>query len=373
MAAASRIARACAKPAWGRHNSAVKPNRHPIGLLTAAAASILLVATSLAACGSPAASSTPSSLSTPVAIVPDAATATAGLPESPNPTASSAMAAATASPTAVPAPSGSAVLVGAGDICQVFASGNALHTATLVEALPSAGVFTLGDNSNDSGTAEQYATCYGSTWGAFKSRTRPTAGNHDHLTSDGAPYYAYFGSAAGPAGKGYYSYDLAANWHVIVLNAICAEVGGCGAGSIQETWLRADLAANSGKHVIAMWHIPRFSSGLHGGSTDYQTWWQDLYDAHAEIVLNGHDHEYERFAPQSPTGAADSRGIREFVVGTGGAIPAPFLTVRANSEVRRAGTYGALKLTLTDRSYAWQFIPVAGSSFTDSGETATHD
>jgi hypothetical protein len=287
--------------------------------------------------------------------------------------ASSATATASALPIAVPAPSGSAVLVGAGDICQVFAIGNALHTATLVEALPSAGVFTLGDNSNDSGTAEQYATCYGSTWGAFKSRTRPTVGNHDHLTSDGAPYYAYFGSAAGPAGKGHYSYDLAANWHVIVLNAICGQVGGCGAGSTQENWLRADLAANSGKHVIAMWHIPRFSSGLHGGSTDYQTWWQDLYDAHAEIVLSGHDHEYERFAPQSPTGVADSRGIREFVVGTGGAVLAPFLIVKANSEVRRAGTYGVLKLTLTEHSYAWQFIPVADGSFTDSGETATHD
>jgi hypothetical protein len=350
----------------------VKPNRHLIGLLTVAA-SILLVAASLSACGSPAATATPSFSSTPVAIVPGAATATADLSESAGPKASSATGPASAPPTAVPAPSGSAVLVGAGDICQVFASGNALHTAALVEALPSAGVFTLGDNSNDSGTAAQYATCYGSTWGAFKSRTRPTAGNHDHLTSDGAPYYAYFGAAAGPAGKGYYSYDVAANWHVIVLNAICGQVGGCGAGSAQETWLRADLAANPGKHIIAMWHIPRFSSGLHGGSTDYQTWWQDLYDAHAEIVLSGHDHEYERFAPQSPTGVADSRGIREFVVGTGGAVLAPILTVRANSEVRGAGTYGVLKLTLTDHSYAWQFIPVAGSSFKDSGETATHD
>jgi len=350
----------------------VKPNRRPIGLFAAAVA-ILLAATSLAACASLAVLSTPPSPATPVAIVPAAASASTGPSEGFDPKASTAMATAFESATSVPAPSPSAILVGAGDICQVLASGNALHTATLVEALPSAAVFTLGDNSNDSGTAAQYATCYGSTWGAFKSRTRPTAGNHDHLTSDGAPYYAYFGSAAGPTGKGYYSYDLVANWHVIVLNAICAEVGGCGAGSAQETWLRSDLATNPGKHVIAMWHIPRFSSGLHGSSTVYQTWWQDLYDAHAEIVLNGHDHEYERFAPQSPTGVADSGGIREFVVGTGGAVLAPFLIVRANSEVRGAGTYGILKLTLTDSSYAWQFIPVAGSSFTDSGETATHD
>jgi len=249
---------------------------------------------------------------------------------------------------------------------------NARRSATLIEALPSAGVFTLGDNSNDSGTASQYETCYGNTWGAFKSRTRPTVGNHDYLTSDGAPYYTYFGSAAGPAGKGYYSYGLPANWHVIVLNAICAEVGGCETGSPQETWLRADLAANPGEHVIAMWHIPRFSSGVHGSSTNYQIWWEDLYAAHAEIVLNGHDHEYERFAPQSPTGRADAKGIREFVVGTGGAVLAPFHIVRANSEVRGSGTYGVLKLTLTDHNYAWQFIPVAGGSFTDSGETATH-
>jgi hypothetical protein len=372
MAAAFRIAWAGEKPAQGCGDPAVKQKRSRVGLLTTAA-TILLVASSFAACGSPAATSTPSSPSTAVAIVPDPATAAAGSLESPPPKASPATATASASPTAMPAPPGSAVLVGAGDICQVFAIANALHTATLVEALPSAGVFTLGDNSNDSGTAEQYATCYGSTWGAFKSRTRPTAGNHDYLTSAGAPYYAYFGSAAGPAGKGYYSYDLAANWHVIVLNAICAQVGGCGSGSAQESWLRADLAANPDKHVIAMWHIPRFSSGLHGGSTDYQVWWQDLYDAHAEIVLNGHDHEYERFAPQSPTGVADRSGMREFVVGTGGAALAPFLIVKANSEVRRSGTCGVLKLTLTEHSYAWQFMPVAGSSFTDSGETATHD
>ena len=345
--------------------------RGPIGLLNTVA-SLLLVAASLAACGSSMVSSTPSSFSSPVATVPDPATATAEPSESLHPANSSPTAATSALPTAVTAPSGSAVLVGAGDICQAYAVANAMHTASLVDALPSAAVFTLGDNSNDSGTVQQYANCYGSAWGGFKSRTRPTVGNHDYLTSNGAPYYAYFGSAAGPAGKGYYSYDLAANWHVIVLNAICAEVGGCDAGSTQEAWLRADLAANPGKHLIAMWHIPRFSSGLHGGSSVYQTWWQDLYQAHAEIVLNGHDHEYERFAPQSPAGVADSGGIREFVVGTGGAMLAPFLIVKANSQVRGSGTHGVLKLTLTDRSYSWQFIPVAGSSFTDSGEAATH-
>ncbi len=337
----------------------MKLSRRSIGL-AAAVACVAVGVASLAAWGSPAGSPAPSSSPTFAATGSGAAWPTTG---------SSSTAAATPWPSL---PSSSPVLVGAGDICQVLRMGNARQTAALVEALPSAAVFTLGDNSNDSGTAGQYATCYGDTWGAFKARTRPTAGNHDHLTSDGAPYYAYFGAAAGPAGKGYYSYDLAQNWHVIVLNAICGKVGGCEAGSPQEAWLRSDLAANPGKHVIAMWHIPRFSSGLHGSSSVYQTWWQDLYDAHAEIVLNGHDHEYERFAPQSPTGVADAGGIREFVVGTGGAALAPFLFVKANSEVRRAGTYGVLKLTLGDDRYAWQFIAVAGATFSDSGQTATH-
>ena len=274
-------------------------------------------------------------------------------------------------PTIASTPAPSAVLIGASDICRLTAIDKARLTAAQVEAEPSATVFTVGDNSNDSGTADQYETCFGATWGAFKARIRPTAGNHDQLTSHGAPYYAYFGSAAGPVGKGYYSYDLPANWHVIVLNAVCSEVGGCEPGSPQETWLRADLAANRGKHFLAMWHIPEFSSGEHGNSTVYLAWWLDLYDAGADIVLNGHDHDYERFAPQSPAGLADADGIREFVLGTGGAGQRSFATVRANSEVRHSGSYGVLKLTLREHSYAWQFVSTGGS-FADSGETATH-
>jgi hypothetical protein len=263
------------------------------------------------------------------------------------------------------------VLIGAGDICITSEISYAQKTADLVNAR-SGLVFTLGDNSNEGGTADQYANCYGPTWGAFLSRTRAVIGNHDVMTSHGAPYYAYFGSAAGPSGEGYYSYDVAANWHVIVLNGNCSEVGGCGAGSPQETWLKGDLAANTGKHILAMWHQPEFSSGLNGSTTAYRAWWADLYAAHADIVLNGHDHDYERFAQQSPTGAADPNGIREFVVGTGGASQGQFVTTTANSEVRNVGTYGILKLTLTPDSYSWQFIPIAGSTFTDSGETATH-
>jgi 3',5'-cyclic AMP phosphodiesterase CpdA len=297
---------------------------------------------------------------------------------SPSPTYAPSSTSPVPSPASTPPPSATAttapasVLIGAGDICRLAAIDNARLTAALVEAEPSAVVFTLGDNSNDSGTAEQYQTCYGATWGAFKARTRPTPGNHDQMTSHGAPYFAYFGSAAGSAGKGYYSYDLAANWHVIVLNAICWEVDGCKAGSPQETWLRADLAANPGKHLLAMWHIPEFSSGWHGNTLDYVSWWRDLYAAHADIVLSGHDHDYERFAPQSPTGVAEAAGIRQFVVGTGGSGHTAIETIRANSEVRNNRTFGVLKLTLREHSYAWQFIPIRGGSFTDSGETATH-
>jgi hypothetical protein len=264
------------------------------------------------------------------------------------------------------------VLIGAGDICVTGNIAEARKTAALVSAGPTAVVFTLGDNSNESGTADQYARCYGPTWGAFLSRTRATVGNHDVLTSHGAPYYAYFGSAAGPSGKGYYSYDLPANWHVIVLNSNCDEVGGCGARSPEEAWLKADLAANSGKHILAMWHHPEFSSGGHLRMMSYKAWWDDLYAAHADIVLNGHDHDYERFAQQSPDGKADPTGIRQFVAGTGGASHTPIFVVRANSEVYDGRTFGVLKLTLKLHGYGWQFIPVDGGTFTDSGETATH-
>ena len=269
-------------------------------------------------------------------------------------------------------PASDTVLIGAGDICVASNIAAAQKTADLVGARPTALVFTLGDNSNESGTADQYATCYGSTWGAFRSRTRPTIGNHDVLTSHGAPYYAYFGSAAGPSGKGYYSYDLAANWHVIVLNSNCDEIGGCDASSPEETWLKAVLAANSGKHILAMWHHPEFSSGGHRSVMSYKAWWDDLYAAHADVVLNGHDHDYERFARQSPDGKADPNGIREFVAGTGGASHTPIFVVRANSEVYDGRTFGVLSLTLKRHGYGWQFIPVDGGAFTDSGETATH-
>ena len=292
------------------------------------------------------------------------------------PSAPAASPPATIDPTpslgVTPVPMDDHFLIGAGDICVGYAIKNARATANLIEAEPRAQVFTLGDNSNEEGTASQYSRCYGDTWGRLLYRTRAIVGNHDLKTAAGAPYYDYFGAAAGPAGLGYYSYDLADNWHVIVLNSECATIGGCEAGSPEETFLRNDLAAHPGRHFIAMWHHPLFSSGLAGDDADFVAWWNDLYAAHAEIVLNGHDHDYERFSQQSSYGLASPDGIREFVVGTGGATLRGFHVLKPNSEKRVEGRFGVLFLTLNPHSYSWRFIPVVGRLALDTGIQSTH-
>ena len=276
----------------------------------------------------------------------------------------------TASLLVVPAPVAAAdpVLVGAGDISDC-GSAKDEETATLLDAVPGT-VVTLGDNAYSSGSAAQYRDCYDPTWGRHKSRTKPSAGNHEYETSGATGYFGYFGAKAGPAGKGWYSYDLG-RWHMIVLNSNCGDVG-CGPNSAQLTWLRADLAANAADHVIAYWHHPRFSSGEHGNDDSVQIFWDTLYAAGADIVLNGHDHDYERFAPQDPRGRADSaHGIREFVVGTGGRELRARDSTAANSQVF-SETFGVLKLTLHANSYDWQFVPIAGESFTDTGTGTPH-
>jgi hypothetical protein len=266
-----------------------------------------------------------------------------------------------------------ATLIGAGDICVTSRIADASATANLIAGEPDAHVFTLGDNSNETGTAAQYADCYGATWGSFLDRTSASAGNHDYYANGAASYFAYFGKAAGPSGTGWYSYDLG-GWHIVVLNAECDYVGGCGPGSPQDRWLVADLAAHPATCTLAYWHQPRFSSGAPGQATDvaYQWFWEDLYAFHADVVLNGHAHDYERFAPQTPSGKASPAGIREFVVGTGGAGQIPLGTAEPNSEVRHSGTLGVLKLTLRASSYDWQFIPVAADGFTDAGSGTCH-
>jgi hypothetical protein len=280
---------------------------------------------------------------------------------------SGAPAGATALPISTPAPPGSAIFVGAGDIASCVSNGDE-STAALLDSIPGT-VFTLGDNVYESGTPREYQDCYEPTWGRHKARTRPAPGNHDYDTRDAAGYFGYFGSSAGDPLTGYYSFDLA-DWHIIVLNSNIAR----SAGSLQERWLRADLASHKNPCTLAYWHHPRFSSGAeHGDDPSVGALWQALYDGDADIVLGGHDHEYERFVPQTPAGAADPvRGIREFVVGTGGRSHYSLGRREANSEIFDAKSFGVLKLTLSPGLYTWQFIPIAGQSFTDSGSGVCH-
>lgn len=269
-----------------------------------------------------------------------------------------------------------AVMVGAGNIAngEDLDLSGAMATAALVAATPGT-VFVLGDLAYLNGEETDYAKAYDPTWGRFRSRTLPVVGNHDYYTTAGAAYFNYFGPAAGDPSKGYYSLDLG-SWHVIVINGECSHIaGGCVVGSPEEVWLKNDLASHNQPCTLAMWHEPMFTSTPEVvPETDMLPIWQDLYDAGAELILNAHAHNYERFAPQDPYGNLDlARGIAEIVVGTGGishfafsATPAP------NSLVRNSTTFGVLKLTLHSTSYDWQFLPVTGQTFTDSGTQTCH-
>jgi hypothetical protein len=264
-----------------------------------------------------------------------------------------------------------AILIGAGDIADCKDLSGAEATAKLLDQLPGT-VMAVGDLAYPDGSKENFV-CYDRTWGRVKSRTRPAAGNHEFHAAGATPYFDYFGAAAGAPKTGYYSYELG-TWHIIVLNSECKDVGGCEAGSPQEKWLRSDLAAHPAACTLAYWHKPLFSSGgAHGNDLIVKPLWQALYEANADVVVGGHDHDYERFAPQTPDGAADpGRGIREFVVGTGGKNHRPFGEPKPNSELRDATAFGVLKLTLKPNTYDWQFIPEAGKSFTDSGSGTCH-
>jgi len=256
------------------------------------------------------------------------------------------------------------IFVGAGDIGQCTNGGVPEATARLLDSIDGT-VFALGDNAYPSGTAENYRSCYDLSWGRHKGRTRPVAGNHEYDTPQAAPYYEYFGASAGPLGAGYYSYALG-NWHVIALNSNLP----VGRTSAQAAWLKNDLATSAAKCTIAYWHFPLFSSSKHGNTEMMRDLWRILYDAGADVVLSAHDHVYERFAPQDADGSFDpARGIREFVAGTGGAPPYPFVDIKANSEARMS-TVGVLKLALKAGGYDWSFIPVSGVG--DSGSASCH-
>ena len=276
----------------------------------------------------------------------------------------------TSSPSQAGSPNPEAVLVGAGDIADCNSNGDEA-TATLLDHLAGT-VFTLGDNAYESGSASEFRRCYDPTWGRQLDRTKPVPGNHDYVTKHATGYFGYYGAAAGDPATGWYAYDLGA-WRVYVLNSNCELVGGCEAGSAQERWLRGDLAANPHGCLLAMWHHPRFSSGMHGNDAITADLWTDLYDAGAELILNGHDHDYERFAAQTPGGRADpDRGIVEMVVGTGGRSHYAFEAIRANSLVRDDTTYGVLRLVLSAGRWSFAFLPVAGGTFTDSGSGRCH-
>ena len=264
-----------------------------------------------------------------------------------------------------------AVLVGAGDIADCLGLAGAEATAKLIEQI-SGTVMAVGDLAYPNGTEGNFS-CYDKTWGRFKERTRPAVGNHEFHSIGATFYFRYFGSAAGDPKDGYYSYELG-TWHIVVLNSECDEVGGCQIGSRQEKWLRADLAAHPTACALAYFHKPLFSSGAtHGNDPELKPLWQALYDGNVDVVVGGHDHDYERFAPQTPDGMPDAkRGIREFVAGTGGKSHRPFSNPQPNSEVRNNDAFGVLKFTLRSKGYDWQFIPEAGKSFTDSGGDVCH-
>jgi acid phosphatase type 7 len=255
------------------------------------------------------------------------------------------------------------------------------YTSDLLVNAGLAAVLPLGDIQYDCGSATEFARSYHLSWGRVKAITRPAIGNHEYHTTggtgcsssaNGGGYFGYFGAAAGSPGNFYYSYDIGA-WHLIALNSNCSFVS-CGSSSAQAQWLRADLAAHPARCTLGYWHHPRFTSGTNTpGSNSVTPLYQALYDHGADVVLVGHDHHYERFAPQTPAGGRDlARGIRQFLVGTGGRGFHPIKTALPNSEVRNNVTFGVLKLTLRPASYDWQFVPEAGKSFSDAGSQACH-
>jgi acid phosphatase type 7 len=296
------------------------------------------------------------------------------------------------SPPPPPPPSTDPVVAAAGDIacdptdpnyngglgnavgCQMRAVSNLLSSGGL------AGILALGDDQYEYGTLSTFGSVFAPTWGRFKTLIHSVTGNHEYYTTGAKGYFDYFdgiGNSTGPAGPrtaGYYSFSVG-SWHIVALNSNCGEIGGCGSGSAEDKWLRNDLAAHPAKCTLAYWHHPRFTSGSEGGgnSTFMSQIYSDLYAANADVVLSGHDHDYERFAPQNPSGQLDTtRGMREFVVGTGGKSHHTFAATAANSQVRNNTTFGVLRLTLHPTGYDWQFVPAAGSIFTDSGSTACH-
>ena len=269
-------------------------------------------------------------------------------------------------PPPPPNPGGVATLVGAGDIGWCGVQGAEL-TAALLDRI-SGTVMTLGDHAYLRGSRQDFLECYEPWWGRHKARTRPVPGNHEYETPGAAGYFAYFGASAGPPGLGYYAYRLG-SWHIIALNSEISAFP----GSPQLEWLRGELAANPVRCTLAYFHTPVFGSGSNGGNPHMQAAWGVLHAANVDVVVNGHNHSYERFAPQDQNGRLDAaRGIRQFTVGTGGAPLTSMSFPAANSEVRNNTAWGVLRLTLSGEGYDWEFVAVAGQTFTDRGSGSCH-
>jgi hypothetical protein len=268
--------------------------------------------------------------------------------------------------TPSPLPVTERVLVGAGDIGQCGLPGAEL-TARLLDRIDGT-VFTAGDNAYFQGTAEQFRDCYHPTWGRHKGRTRPAPGNHEYESPDAAPYFAYFGEAAAPSAPGFYSFPLGA-WRIYSLNSNID----ISATSSQLLWLRRELQANPSLCSLVIAHHPLFASGPNGGHGHVVDLWRVMYETGVEVVVSGDEHLYERFARQTPDGRPDpTLGVRQFIVGTGGAELYRFARPRLNSEVRGEGTWGVIRFTLRATDYAWEFVPVDGGAFRDSGTETCH-
>ena len=262
---------------------------------------------------------------------------------------------------------GAPVLIGAGDIASCESPGDEA-TARLLDLYPDATVFTAGDNAYFHGNASNFRDCYDPTWGRHRQRTRPAPGNHDYETPGASGYFDYFGANAGPRGLGYYTFDVG-SWRIYSLNS---EPSLAGAGSSQMSWLKSDLASHPVNCSIAIWHHPVFTSGPNGPNAYMRDILRVLYDNNVDIVINGHDHLYERFAPQDPDARPDfARGIRQFTVGTGGVPLYQNVTVAANSE-RLQSVWGILRLVLNPGEYDWEFVPVGETAFRDAGSGKCH-